>query len=85
VALEPAEETVVETEFEAVDGTVRVNGVTAGQLTVENKSVPATVGDERATTAARGPGFSLAQVGAVVTILTAIGWTSRTLRRQRDR
>ena len=85
VALDPAEETVVETEFEAVDGTVRVNGVTAGQLTVENQSAPATVGDEQATTAARGPGFSLAQVGVVVTILTAIGWTSRSLRRQRDR
>ena len=85
VALDSAEETVVETEFEAVDGTVRVNGVTAGQLTVENQSVPATVGDEQATTAARGPGFSLAQVGVVVTILTAIGWTSRALRRQRDR
>ncbi|MCJ0618916.1 hypothetical protein JZX76_05090, partial [Haloarcula hispanica] len=85
VALEPGEETVVETEFEAVNGTVRVNGETAGPLTVENQSIPATDSDDRATTAAQGPGFSLRQVGVGVAILAVVGWTRRGLRRQRDR
>ncbi|MDT3435415.1 CARDB domain-containing protein [Haloarcula sp. 1CSR25-25] len=85
VTLDPEEETVVETEFEAVNGTVRVNGVTAGPLTVENQSVSATGVDEEATTAAQGPGFSLAQVGVVVAVLAAIGWTRRGLRHRRDR
>jgi len=85
VTLDPEEETVVETEFEAVNGTVRVNGVTAGPLTVENQSVSATGADEEVTTAAQGPGFSLAQVGVAVAVLAAIGWTRRGLRRRRDR
>ena len=85
VALAPEEETAVETEFEAVNGTVRVNGETAGQLTVENQSVSVTDSDEAATTAAEGPGFSLAQVGVIVAVLAVVGWTRRGLRRQRDR
>jgi len=85
VALDPEDETVVETEFEAVNGTVRVNGEPAGQLTVENQSVSVTDGDEAATTAAQGPGFSLAQAGVVVAVLVVIGWTRRGLRRRRDR
>ena len=82
VRLEAGAERVVDTEFEAADGTVRVDGVTAGQLTVENQSVSATDGDERATTAAQGPGFSLTQVGVAVAVAALVG---RTLRRRRGR
>lgn len=85
VTLGPEAETAVETEFEAVNGIVRVNGEMAGQLTVENQSVSVTDGDEQATTAAQGPGFTLPQVGVVVAVLALIGWTRRGLRRRRGR
>jgi len=84
VTLSPEAETVVETEFEAVNGTVQVNGVTAGSLTVETQSVSVTDGDEAATTAAQGPGFTLPHVGVAVAVLALLGWTRRSFRRQRD-
>ena len=69
--------TTVETKFEAVNGTVRVNGETAGPLRIGTQSVAVTDGDDRATTATQGSGLTLLQAGVGAAILAVVGWTWR--------
>jgi hypothetical protein len=70
-------ESTLETKFEAVNGTVRVNGETAGPLRIETQSVAVTDGDDGATTATQGPGLTLLQAGVGAAILAVVGWTWR--------
>ncbi|MBV0903254.1 hypothetical protein [Haloarcula salina] len=84
VELSPGTETTVRAEFEAVEGTVSVDGVEAGDLRVANQSV--TTGEDdsvtagESTTGSSGPGFSVRQVGLLLALLAVAGRMSQGLR-----
>jgi len=74
----PGERTTATIEFLATEGTVRVEGIEAGTLSVGD-SWTAVEDSERQATASRGPGFG--GVGAVAAIVVAVV----ALRRRRGR
>jgi hypothetical protein len=73
VSLDAGEQTTVTMEFEAVGGSVAVNGVSAGDLrvgTVSDSSGGAQPAPE--TTAASGPGFTVQLVALVLTLAAVV-------------
>jgi len=78
IRVPPGERTTASIKFPATEGTVRVDGVEAGTLSVGD-SWTAVEDSERQTTTNRGPGFG--GVGAVAAIVVAVV----ALRRRRGR
>jgi len=83
VSLDAGEQTTITMEFEAVDGSVAVNGVSAGDLRVGSGSSASGSGDETGesgggaepaaeTTASSGPGFTVQLVAIVLALIAGV-------------